>query len=253
MMRDYGLSVALHSSAPARSAWAIACAYAAIVMVTACTRTEDKPLPTDPKARSDFIEAQSAKLTEGSRMLLNRFLARAKSQEAAGGAAPTVSISKALELQRAYDSELAQVQRQYHDQLAAAKADVRVDVREQSVVKEDLAKSASGKALRFTVDITNTGKRVIDRVALRIEIREAAGAYLAAIPLLELKGPLKPGEAGRSIQTLPLNPIYQASIIAGQPARVTGVPVRIVYADGATIDADAELNKLRLLSQRKIE
>jgi hypothetical protein len=251
MMRDYGLSVALRSSAPARNALAMACA--AVVLVTACTRAEDKPLPTDPKARSELIESQRAKMTAESRLLLDRFMARVKTQEAAGGPAPTVSIAKAMELQRAYDSDLAQTQRQYQAQLAAAKVDVRVDVREQSVVKEDLAKSAAGQALRFTVDITNTGKRVIERVALRIEIREAAGSYLAAIPLLELKGPLKPGEAGRSIQTLPLNPIYQASIIAGQPARVTGVPVRIVYADGATIDADAELNKLRLLSQRKIE
>jgi hypothetical protein len=253
MTRGYGLSVAPRSSAPARSTLATACACAAVVMVTACTRTEDKPLPSDPKARSEFIAAQSAKLTEESRGLLNRFLARVKAQEAAGGPAPTASISKALELQRAYDTDLVQAQRQYQDQIAAAKADVRVDVREQSVVKEDVAKSPSGKALRYTVDITNKGKRVIERVALRIEIRDASGTYLAAIPLLELKGPLKPGEAGRSIQTMPLNPTYQASIIAGQPAQVTGVPVKIVYADGATVDADAELNKLRLLSGRKIE
>jgi hypothetical protein len=144
---------------------AIACACVAVVVIAACTRTEDKPLPTDPKVRSEFIDAQRAKLTEQSRSLLDRFLARLKTQEAAGGAAPTVSISKALELQRAYDSELAQIQRQYQDQIAAAKADVRVEVREQSVVKEDLKKSAAGKALRYTVDVTNTGKRVIERVA----------------------------------------------------------------------------------------
>jgi len=231
----------------------MACACAAMVVIAACTRTEDKPLPTDPKARSEFIDAQRAKLTEQSRSLLDRFLARLKAQEAAGGAAPTVSISKALELQRAYDSELAQIQRQYQDRIAAAKADVRVEVREQSVVKEDLAKSAAGKALRYTVDVTNTGKRVIERVALRIEIREAAGSYLAAIPLLELKGPLNPGEAGRTIQSLPLNPSYQAYLIAGHAAQIIGVPVKVVYADGATIDADADLNSLRSLSSRKIE
>jgi hypothetical protein len=237
----------------ARRALALACAGAAVVVVTACTRVEDKPLPADPKARSEFIDAQRAKLTEESRGLLDRFLARVKVQEAAGGAPPTVSISKALELQRVYDSDVAQFQRQYQDRIGAAKADVRVEVRNQSVIKEDLAKSAAGKALRYTVDITNTGKRVIERVALRIEIREAAGTYLAAIPLLELKGPLKPGEAGRTVQTLPLNPNYQAYLIAGHPAQIIGVPVKVVYADGAVIDADAELSKLQSISRRKIE
>ena len=248
---QYGATTpALRLPTPARRALAMACACAAAVVITACTRTEDKPLPADPKARGEFIDAQRAKLTEQSRSLLDRFLARLKAQEAAGGGAPTVSISTALDLQRAYDGELAQIQRQYQDRIAAAKADVRVEVREQSVVKEDLAKSAAGKALRYTVDVTNTGKRVIERVALRIEIREAAGTYLAAIPLLELKGPLKPGEAGRTIQTLPLNPNYQAYLIAGHQAQIIGVPVKVVYADGVTIDADADLNNLRSLSGR---
>jgi len=242
-----------HLPAMERGAMAIVCVCVVAAAVTACTRVEDKPLAADPKVRSDFIEAQRAKMSEESKGLLNRFLARVKLQEAAGGPAPTVSLSKALELQRAYDNDLAQTQRRYQDRIAAAKADLRADVREQSVVKEDPTKSAAGKALRFVVDITNTGKRVIDRVVLRIEIREAAGAYLAAMPLLELKGPLKPGEAGRTIQTLPLNPGYQASIIAGQPTQIIVVPVKIVYAEGEAIDADTELNSLRSLSRRKIE
>jgi hypothetical protein len=253
MMQDSANTLVLRLPAIERCALAMACACAMVVVVAACTRAEDKPLPADPKARSEFIDAQRAKLTEQSQSLLNRFLARLKTQEAAGSAAPTVSITKALELQRAYDSEVAQVQRQYQDGITAAKADVRVDVREQSLVKADVAKSAAGKALRYTLDITNTGRRVIDRVALRIEIREAAGSYLAAIPLLELKGPLKPGEAGRTIQIMPLNPSYQAYLIAGHPAQIIGVPVKIVYADGVTIDADAELTKLQSLSRRKIE
>jgi hypothetical protein len=252
-MQDTATSLASRFPAIGRHALAIACACAAVLMVASCTRAEDKPLPTDPKARGEFIDAQRVKLTEQSQSLLNRFLARLKTQEAAGGAAPTVSISKALDLQRAYDTELAEVQRQYHDGVAAAKADVRVDVREQSVVKVDVAKSPAGKALRYTLDVTNTGKRIIDRVALRIEIREEAGTYLAAIPLLELKGPLKPGEAGRTIQIMPLNPGYQAYLIAGHRAQIIGVPVKIMYADGMTIDADAELNKLQQLSRRKIE
>jgi hypothetical protein len=194
---------------------------------------------------------RSAPVDRAEPSLLNRFLARPKTQEAGGGA--TTFHLEGADLQRGYDTELAEVQRQYHDGIATAKAAVRVDVREQSVVKVDVAKSPSGKALRYTVDITNTGKRVIDRIALRIEIREAAGTYLAAIPLLELKGPLKPGETGRTVQVMPLNPGYQAYLIAGHPAQIIGVPVKIVYADGATIDADAELNKLQSLSRRKIE
>ena len=67
------------------------------------------------------------------------------------------------------------------------------------------------------------------------------------------RGPLSPGEAGRTIQTLPLNPSYQAYLIAGHAAQIIGVPVKVVYADGATIDADADLNSLRSLSSRKIE
>jgi hypothetical protein len=253
MTRRCATTPVLRLPAIERGAMAIVCVFVVAVAVTACTRAEDKPLPADPKARSEFLETQSAKLTEENKGLLSRFLARVKLQEAAGGPAPTVSLSKALELQRAYDSDLAQTQRRYQDRIAAAKADIRVDVREQSVVKEDTTKSAAGKALRFVVDITNTGKRVIDRVVLRVEIREAAGAYLAAMPLLELKGPLKPGEAGRTIQILPLNPGYQASIIAGQPTQIIIVPVKIVYTEGEAIDADTELNNLRSLSRRKIE
>jgi hypothetical protein len=243
----------LHPPAIDRGAMAVVCACVVALAVAACTRAEDKPLPADPKARSEFIDAQNAKLTEESKGLLNRFMARVKAQEAAGGPAPTVSLTKALELQRAYDNDLGQIQRQYQDRIAAAKADLRVDVREQSVVKEDTAKSAAGKALRFVVDITNTGKRVIDRVVLRVEIREAAGAYLAAMPLLELKGPLKPGEAGRTTQLLPLDPGYQASIIAGKPTQIIAVPVKLVYTEGEPIDADTELKNLRSLSLRKIE
>jgi hypothetical protein len=231
----------------------MACACAAVVVVTACTRAEDKPLPTDPKARSEFIDAQNAKLTDESRRLLNRFLARVKAQEAAGGPAPTVSISKALQIQRAYDSEVSQVQSRYQEKIDAAKADVRVDVREQSIVKEDPAKSAAGKALRYVIDVTNTGKRVIERIVLRIEFRDASGKYLASVPALELKGPLKPGDAGRTIQTLALNPQYHAAALEGRPAVITGTPAQIVYAGGETLDPEVELRKLETLARSRIE
>ncbi len=232
---------------------ALVWACTAVIAMTACTRAEDKPLPADAKARSEFIEAQSAKLTEESRRLLNRFLARVTAQEAAGGPTPTVSISKALELQRAYDSEVAQAQSRFQERIAAAKADVRVDVREQSLVKEDPAKSPAGKALRYVVDVTNTSKRVIDRIVLRIEMRDAAGKYLASVPSLELKGPLKPGEAGRTTQMLALNPQYHAALLEGRPVQIVGTPAQIVFAGGETLDPDVELKKLESLARAKIE
>jgi hypothetical protein len=231
----------------------MAWACAVVIVMTACTRAEDKPLPADPKARSEFIETQSPKLTEESRRLLNRFLARVNVQEAAGGPAPTVSISKALELQRIYDSDVAQAQSKYLERIATAKADVRIDVREQSLVKEDPAKSPAGKALRYVVDVTNTSKRVIERIVLRIEMRDAAGKYLASVPALELKGPLKPGEAGRTTQTLALNPQYHAALLEGRPAQIVGTPAQIVYAGGETLDPDVELRKLETLARSKIE
>lgn len=225
----------------------------ALFALGACTRAEDKPLPTDPKARSEFIEAQTPKLTEESRRLLTRFMKRVAAQEAAGGPAPTVSISKALELQRSFDSEVAQAQSRYQERINAANADVRVDVREQSIVKEDSGKSTAGKALRYVLDITNTGKRVIDRIVLRVDFRDAAGKYLATVPGLELKGPLKPGEAGRTTQAMLLSPQYHAALLEGNPARITGTPTRIVYAGGETLDPEQELKKLETLSRGKIE
>lgn len=235
------------------AACAVAVAAVVIATVTACTRAEDKPLPADAKARLEFIEAQGPRLTEESRRLLTRFLARVNAQEAAGGPTPTVSINKALELQRAYDSEVAQAQSRYQERIAAARADVRVDVREQSLVKDDPAKSAASKALRYVVDITNTGKRVIERVVLRIEMRDAAGKYLASVPALELKGPLKPGEAGRTTQTFSLNPQYHAPLLEGRPAQIVGTPAQIFYAGGETLEPEAELRKLETLARSRIE
>ena len=253
MTQIRGAFHALRRPAIDHRAVAIACTCAAVVVVTACTRAEDKPLPTDPKARSEFIEAQSAKLTEENRKLLDRFVARVTAQEAAGGPAPTVSISKALELQRAYDSDVAQAQSRYQERMTAAKADVRIDVREQSIVNEDLTKAPAGRALRYVVDVTNTGSRVIERIVLRVEFRDTSGKYLASVPWLELKGPLKPGEAGRTIQTLALNPKYHASLLEGPPAQISGIPAQIVYAGGETLDPEVELRKLETLGRGKIE
>lgn len=251
MTRNCGTNDVLRWSAFGPGSVVIACA--AVAMVTACTRAEDKPLPADPKARSEFVEAQSAKLTEDNRRRLDRFLARVRAQEAAGGPTPKVSIAKAVELQRVYDSDVAQAQSRYLERIAAAKADVRIDVREQSIVKEDPTKSPSGKALRYVVDVTNIGKRVIERIVLRIDFRDESGKYMASVPGLELKGPLQPSEAGRTIQMLALNPKYHAALIEGRPAQITPNPAQIVYAAGETLDAEVELKKLQTLARTKIE
>lgn len=226
---------------------AIACGVA---LMWGCTRNEDKPLPSDPNARAEFVDALAAKFSEESRRLLQRFMLRVKDQEAAGGPAPTVSVNKAIELQRAYDSEVLSVQKSYQERLGAAKAELRIDVRDQSLVNDP--KSPSGKALRYVLDMTNTGKRVIERVVLRVDFRDASGKYLSAVPGLELKGPLKPGEAGRTVQVLPLNPKYQAGILEGRLATVAATPSLIVYADGEKLEPDQDLKALETLGRTRI-
>ena len=228
-------------------------ATALAIAVAACSRNEDKPLPTDAKARTEFVDAQAAKLTESDRRQLARFMARVQAQEKAGGPTPTVSITKALELQAAYDKAVGDAQKRYQEQLAAANAEVRVAVREQTLVKDDTGKSASGKVLRYVLDVTNTGKRTIDRLALRVDFRDASGKYQASVPALELKGPLKAGDAGRTTQLLPLNPQYQQAILDTGTAQITAAPAQIVFADGEKIEPGEQLKALETLSRVRIE
>jgi hypothetical protein len=216
-------------------------------------RQGEQTLPPDARARSEFVDAQSAKRSDDEKRLLTRFLARVQAQEAAGGPAPKVTIAKAIELQRSYDDDVAQAQTRYRQQLNAAKADVRIDVRERSIVKEDPAQSAAGKSLRYAMDINNIGKRVIDGLTLRVEFRDSSGKYLASTPSLELKGPLKPGESGRTAQTLLLNPKYHQYILDGGTVQISAYPVQVVYADGTKLDADQELKALEVLSRLRIE
>ena len=100
--------------------------------------------------------------------------------------------------------------------------------------------------------MTNTSKKVIERAMLRVDFRDAAAKYLMSIPGLELKGPLKPGEAGRTVQLLPLNPKYQAGILEGKLASITATPTQIVYADGEKLDPDADLKALETLGRLPI-
>ena len=50
-----------------------------------------------------------------------------------------------------------------------------------------------------------------------------------------------------------LSPQYHATLLEGRPPRITGIPARIVYAGGETLDPDLELKKLETLSRGKIE
>jgi len=238
-----------------RCAWQryAAGATAVAIVLTACTRNEDKPLPADAKARTEFVDAQAAKLTESDRRQLARFMARVQAQEKSGGPTPTVSIAKALELQAAYDKAVGEAQKRYQEQLAAASAEVRVVVREQALVKDDTGKSASGKVLRYVLDVTNTGKRTIDRLVLRVDFRDASGKYQASVPALELKGPLKSGDAGRTTQLLPLNPQYQQAILDTGTAQISAAPALIVFADGEKIEPGEQLKALETLSRARIE
>lgn len=221
-----------------------------VAMLDACSRSEEKPLPSDPKARAEFVDAQSAKMSDENRRLLQRFMVRVKDQEATGGSPPTISLAKAMELQRAYDSDVVQVQKRYQASLAAAKAELRTDAREQALVNDP--KSPSAKSLRYVLDMTNTGKKVVDRVVLRIDFRDTAGKYLASVQGLELKGPLKPGESGRTVQVMPLNPTYQAGLLEGKLATITATPSQIVYADGEKLDPDQDLKALETLGRARI-
>lgn len=221
-----------------------------VALLDACSRSEEKPLPSGPKERAEFVDAQSAKMSDENRRLLQRFMVRVKDQEATGGPPPTISLAKAMELQRAYDTEVVQVQKRYQASLAAAKAELRTEAREHGLVNDP--KAPSGKSLRYVLDMTNTGKKVVDRVVLRIDFRDAAGKYLAAVPGLELKGPLKPGESGRTVQVMPLNATYQAGLLEGKLAAITATPSQVVYADGEKLDPDQDLKALETLGRARI-
>jgi hypothetical protein len=228
----------------------VALAIAWATLFDGCTRSDDQPLPADPKARAEFVAKQSASMSAETKRLLDRFMLRVKDQETAGGKAPTVSLSKGLDLQRTYDAEVASLQKRYQENSAAARADVATSVREHTLVAD--AKSPSGKSLRYVIDVNNTGKRVIERAALRVDFRDAQGKYLASVPSLELKGPLKPGEAGRTIQIMTLDPRFQSGLIDGRLAQVTVTPLVIAYADGKTLEPGKDLQALQDLARAPI-
>jgi hypothetical protein len=137
--------------------------------------------------------------------------------------------------------------------LEAAKATLTIEVRDATVVKDEKARPPADKALRYVLNITNRGQRTVEQLALRVEFRDAAGKYQAAIPNLPVGGQLRPGEAGRSVQMLPLDAQRHQYILEGKPLQISAYPVRISYGGGETVEPGKELQTLESLHRAKIE
>jgi hypothetical protein len=241
-----------------RKMWVTGLALSALAIVGAIVafvplRPQQQTIPSDAKARSEWVEAQGTKLSEEEKRALSRFLARVQAQESAGGAVPRITLGAALDRQRAYDFEVAGAQKRIQDGLGAAKASLGVNVRDQAVVKSDPAKSASGRSLRYVLEIANRDKRTVDAMGLRVEFRDSAGKYVAAIPTLELKGPLLSSGTGRSVQMLPLDARYHQYIIDGGAVQIGAYPTQVSYANGEVVDAEKELRQLESLARARIE
>jgi hypothetical protein len=142
-----------------------------IALVASCGQ-KNKPIPAEAKARTEFLA--SAKLTPDERNLLNRFSARLDTQTVAGTAAPQITVPRALELQRTYETQVTDAQRNFQKLLETAKATLAIEVRDAAVVKDDKAKQPADKALRYVVNITNHGQRTVEQLALRVEFRDAS-------------------------------------------------------------------------------
>jgi hypothetical protein len=232
---------------------ALAVAGIGVAIVLVAGRPREQMLPPDAKARSEFVDAQSSNLGEEQRRVLARFLARLEAQEAAGVAVPKLTVADAIERQRAYDKEVGEVQKRIQSGLDAAKSAMAVNVREQELVKSDAGKSTSGKSLRYVLEIVNRDKRTVDAMGVRVEFRDPSRKYVAAIPTLELKGPLTTGEKGRSVQMIPLDATTHKYIVDGGVVQISAYPTQIAYGDGEKIDAEKELKLLESLARAKIE
>jgi hypothetical protein len=224
-----------------------------LIAFAASCGLKDKPIPTEPKARSDFLNAAAAKLTSEDRNLLNRFVARLEAQIAAGGPAVDITVPRALTLERSYESQLTDTQRNFQKLLEAANAALAIDVRDATVVTDENARQSGDKALRFVLDITNRGQHPVEQLALRVEFRDPSGKYQAAIPDLQLSGVVPPGQAGRSVQTLPLSAQRHQYILEGKPLQISAYPTRIVYAGGESLEPGKEMRTLESLHRAKIE
>jgi hypothetical protein len=214
---------------------------------------KDKPIPADPKARTEFLSAAAAKLTPDERNLLKRFSARLEGQTAAGASPPEITVPRALELQRSHETQITDTQRNFQKLFEAANAALAVDVRDATIVKDEKGRSPGDKALRYVININNRGQRTVEQMALRVEFRDASGKYQAAIPNLQLGGTLLPGQAGTSVQTLPLDAQRHRYILDGKPLQISAYPTRVIYVGGESLEPGKELQAMESLHRAKIE
>ena len=230
----------------------IAGALLLMVLAASCG-PKDKPIPAEPKARTEFLSAAAVKLTPDERNVLQRFSARFDAQTAAGTVPPEITVPRALELQRNYETQVTDAQRNFQQLREAASAALAIDVRDATVVNDEKARQPGAKALRYVVNIDNRGQRTVEQLALRVEFRDAFGRYQAVIPDLQVSGLLRPGQSGRSVQTLLLDAQRHQYILDGKPLRISAYPTRIGYSGGESIEPGKELKALESLHQAKIE
>ena len=73
------------------------------------------------------------------------------------------------------------------------------------------------------------------------------------IPRLQMSGILLPGDVGRSVQTLPLDPQRHQYILDGKPLQISAYPIRIAYPGGENLDPGTEMQVLESLQRARIE
>lgn len=230
----------------------IAVALLLVVLVASCG-PKDRPIPAEPKARSEFLSAAATKLTPDERSVLTRFSTRLDAQTAAGAPSPEITVPRALELQRSYETQVSDAQRNFQKLREAASAALAIEVRDTTLVKDEKARTPGAKALRYVINVNNRGQRTVEQLALRVEFRDAFGKYQAAIPDLKVSGLLRSGESGRSVQMLPLDAQRHQYILDGKPLRISAYPTRIVYSGGESVEPGKQLQALESLHQGKIE
>lgn len=224
-----------------------------LIALAASCGPKDKPIPADSGARTEFLNAAASKLTPDERNVLKRFSERLDAQTAAGAAAREITVPRALELQRSYESQVTDTQRNFQKLFEAANASLAVDVRDATIVKDEKGRSPGDKALRYVININNRGQRTVEQLALRVEFRDASGQYQAAIPNLQLSGTMLQGQAGTSVQTLPLDAQRHRYILEGKPLQISAYPTRIIYAGGESLEPGKELQAMESLHRAKIE
>ena len=225
----------------------------ALIALAAACGPGSKTVPADPKARTEFMATTAAKLKPDERILLERFIQRVDAQTAATGKPLEVSVSRAIELQRGFETKAGETHVNLRTLQDQAKAVVTIDVSDTKVIVDEKSKPPGGKSLRYVVNVTNHGTRVIESVSLRLDFREASGKYLAAIPELQLTGKLLPGDVGRLAQTLPLNPQRHQYILEGQAVQIIAFPTRIAFVGGEVLEPGKAMQALETLHRAKIE